>query len=121
MDLDPDAIDYYIKRKRAAGWGESQPNNAFLSLPRPLRISPFGTMKRDTIWNKHSDVEVHLSCFKAPDPRRGYEMLRLNSNDLPDLPNRKRAVLDTGAFEDKLRNSRAWKSLDPVGCLTVHC
>ena len=114
MDLDVNKLNYFFNRPRAAGWGESQPNNAYLSLSRPLRISLFSTAKRDSIWDTRKDVLVHKSCEKAADPiRRGYEIPV--PKQLPEFDTRKRA--DFGGLEQQLRNSRKWEksNLDPVG------
>ena len=121
VDLDNNKLQYFINRTRGAGWGQGQPNNAYLSLPRYLRIATFTTLKRDGIWNTRKDVLIHQSCEKAVDPpRRDYEILR--PKQLPQFNTRTRARLDPGGLEEQLRDNKKWEksNLDPVGCL-IHC
>lgn len=118
MDLDDTKLDYYIDRRRAAGWGNSQPFNAFLGLPRSIRMPLFTTEKRDALWSARKDVLVHTSCDKAVDPiTRGYQVLR-PVKDLPGFKTRKRA--DFGGLEKKLSDSTRWaaSNLNPVRCST---
>jgi hypothetical protein len=114
VDLDEKKLEYYFNRPRGAGWGKSQPNNAFLSLPRSVRMPLFVTQKREGIWKTREDVKAHLSCNEAVDPIRRYEILR-PARDLPDFQNRKSAKFEK--LEERLRNS--WQKADPV-CFLVH-
>ncbi|KAJ7859319.1 hypothetical protein B0H14DRAFT_3135200 [Mycena olivaceomarginata] len=110
VDLDKDILKHYIHRSRGVvGWGKSQPNNAFLSLPRLIRMPLFVTQKRETDW-KRTDVRVHPSCDKAVPPTRGYEILL--PTQIPGLDSRKRADLKPNGFEEELRDSDKWNTVD---------
>ncbi|KAJ7693101.1 hypothetical protein B0H17DRAFT_1179164 [Mycena rosella] len=111
VDLDTKILDYYIDRSRRAGWGESQPNNAFLSLPRSVRLPLFVTQKRDRLWTDRQDVLAHPSCGKAVDPIRDYEILR-PKRDLKGFSTPDPATLK--GFEEKLHKKWKAKSMPAI-------
>lgn len=115
MDLDDKKLDYFFDRTRGAGWGAGQPNNAYLSLSRPLRMVPglFTTEKRDNIWKSRQDILVHQSCDRAANPiLRNYEILE--PNKLDGFATRIRPNIE--GYEKKLQDSPKWNRVDPVGC-----